>query len=102
MSSGEWPRALPPFALLRGGAISLGKLPLEVCCTLLESGLERVCLFPSHLWGGGGPQPLTLESRPPEVPSSAAAGTGTYSPARVHSAHLGSQRTLSEGRNNKG
>ena len=75
VSLGEWPRALPPFAPLRGGAISFGKLPLEVCWILLESGLERVCLFPSHHWGGGDPQPLTLESGPPEAPSSAAAGT---------------------------
>lgn len=75
MSSREWPRALPPFAPLRGGAVSLGKLRLEVRCILLESGLGGVSLLLCHLWGGGNPQPLTLESGPPEALSSAVAST---------------------------
>ena len=67
MSSGEWLRALPHFAHLRGGTISLWKLPLEIW-VLLKSGPGRVSLFPFHPWGGGNPQLLTLEPGPPRSP----------------------------------
>lgn len=102
MSSREWPRALPPFAPLRGGAVSLGKLRLEVRCILLESGLGGVSLLLCHLWGGGNPQPLTLESGPQKPSLVLLPASSTYSLARVHRALLEGQRMLSGGRNNKG
>lgn len=81
MSSGEWLRALPHFAHLRGGTISLWKLPLEIW-VLLKSGPGRVSLFPFHPWGGGNPQPWSQDPQKsplmllpaPSIPSSRPCG----------------------------